>query len=358
MDIRIKKNLIQQNIYACKFGIYRGIPISKTQKNFFTYNINIAPPYEYCNVEVNNAHIIDIAYQYFKYGYRPVILNIVSEDFIGDNMNSCEGYKDELIFIRTNINQTTNGFNLFPLKTEVAYAPIVHIIRNDNMQLVPPNQLGKISVISASIKKNPQLVNNNINIDDYTTCSQLLETIFQTAYLGGNDVLILGDFGCITDNYPVDDIIDIMNGCIYKYGHLFKNITVSIYVTSQATMGYYSKFSEKIVRPQSYLNEYMQTNLLNQPDNIKHDNIPTHMHVVGNTFANNQPNIYQGSTFSTANSTGIGTGTYMSEPIFGQQQNQSQSYNNNNIVQDNIYKIKEYIDCNSGNNVMLANQFS
>jgi hypothetical protein len=263
MDIRNKKHLIQQNIYYCKFGIYKALPISKSQKNFFNCNLSIAPPYEYCNVDVKSIHAFDTAYEYVRSGYKPAVLNLVSQDFSGDNMNSCDGFKDEFVFIRSNINQTLTGFNLFPLKgTEVVYAPIVHIIRNDSMQMLHPTQIYKVSVVTASLKKDPILVSGSINFDDYTSTAQLLETIFQTAHLGGNDVLILNDFGCINDNYPVDDVIDLMNGCIYKYGHLFKHVVVSVYVTSQASMGYFSKINAGIVRPQSFFNEYMQTNLI------------------------------------------------------------------------------------------------
>ena len=275
MDIRIKKHLISQNIYCCKFGMYKTLPIAKTQKNFFSYNLNIAPPYEYCTVEVKPTHILDTAYEYVRHGYKPAILNLVTSDFTGGNINSSEGFRDELIFIRTNINQTITGFNLFPLKgTEVAYAPIVHIIRNDNMQPLHPSQIYKLSVITASLKQDPLLISETINLDDYTSTSQLLETIFQTAHLGGNDVLILNDYGCISDNYPVADVIEIINGFIYKYGHLFKHVVISIYVATQADMGYYSKISDNIVRPQSFLNEYMQTNLIsnqNQNQNINLD---------------------------------------------------------------------------------------
>lgn len=285
MDIRTKKHLISQNILYCKFGIYKTLPIGKTQKNFFSYNFNIAPPYEYCTVDVKSIHILDTAYDYVQNNYNPVILNLVTDDFTGENINSCEGFKDELTFMRTNINQTINGFNLFPLKgTEVIYTPMVHIIRNDNMQILHPSYVRKISVITAALKKDPQMINDNLNLDDYTTTSQLLEVIFQTAHLGGNDVIILNDIGCITNNYPVNDIVDMINGCIYKYGHLFKHIVVSIHVINQAAMGYYAKINARIVRPQAFLNEYMQTNLIT---NIQ-TNAAEHDHVQMTTEQNNQ----------------------------------------------------------------------
>ena len=41
-----------ENLRWCKFGIYKTLPIAKTQKNFYSYNLTIAPPYEYCTVDV------------------------------------------------------------------------------------------------------------------------------------------------------------------------------------------------------------------------------------------------------------------------------------------------------------------
>jgi len=265
MDIRTKKRLIQDNIFACKYGIYKGLSVGRTQKNFFNYNVNMAPPCEYCNVDVRNTHILDTAYSYLCKGFKPVILNIVSDEYNGGNIYQADGFSDELIFFRTNINQTTSGFNLYPVSgSEVTYAPIVHIIRNDNLQLLHPSQISKISVITASLKKNPKLIDGHINIDDYSISNQCMESIFQTAFKANHDVLILNDFGCISDNYPVDDVIDMINSCIYKYGHLFKYVVVSIHVVNQGTMSYFTRMNTKIIRPQIYLSEYMQSNTLEQ----------------------------------------------------------------------------------------------
>src|SRR5438093_189454 len=83
-----------------------------------------------------------------------------------------------------------------------------------NLQLLHQSQVSRLSVITAAPKKSPPLVEGSLNTDDYSTTTQLIEAIFQTAYLGGNNVLVLGDFG-FADGYPVDDIVDIVNGCIY-----------------------------------------------------------------------------------------------------------------------------------------------
>ena len=267
MDIRAKKQLVQQNIYNCKFGIYKNFQLGRTQKNFFSGNLNLAPPYEFCSVEVMGTHPIDTAYGYHTQGFHPAVFTLVTPEFPGDNINTWEGFKDDFFFLRTNINLSFNSFNLYPLKdSEVTYAPAVYVIRNGDMQFLEPSHVFKLSVIVGSLKPNPELIQGNLNLDSYANLIQLIETVFQTAYLGGNDVLILNDCGCLLDAYPVDDVIDVINGSIYKYGHLFKHVVVSIHVTSQSAMGYCSKIAHRIVRPQQLLNEYMQENIGRQSE--------------------------------------------------------------------------------------------
>jgi hypothetical protein len=276
MDLRVKKYLVQQNIYNCKFGIYQNFPTLKSQKNFYNENFKLAPPYEYANVSIKTNHPIDVAYEFTKIGNKPVIINTVSPNFEGTNLDSCEGFKDPLINIRTSFNKTLNSFNLYPIKgTEVVYAPQVYIIRNESMQGIHPGQIGKISIITAPLDDEIELKplksskiksDMHFKFDDYIQTSQLMETIFQTALLGGNDTIIFNDFGCKTNNYPIDDIIDMFNSCIYKYGHMFKNIIIATAVSNQIDMGYTAKFNEKIIYPQKYIQEFInnEKSLMNE----------------------------------------------------------------------------------------------
>src|SRR5437868_12488549 len=113
MDLRVRKYLVQQNIYTCKFGVYQNFPIMKSQKNFYNENFNISPPYTYANVVINTKHPIDVAYDFTKIGNKPAIVNTVTRDFSGTNLDSCEGFLDPFMNIRTSFNKTVNSFNLF-----------------------------------------------------------------------------------------------------------------------------------------------------------------------------------------------------------------------------------------------------
>lgn len=313
MDHRLRKYLVQQNIYTCKFGVYQNFPVMKSQKNFFNENFNMAPPYEYANVVINMKHPIDVAYEFTKIGNKPAIVNTVSKDFSGTNIDTCDGFLDPFINIRTSFNKTLNSFNLFPVKDgEAVYAPIAYIIRNDSMQLLPPGQIGKISMITVSLDSNLELkpykntkksADLHFTQDDYIKVSQSLEAVFQTAIIGGNDILIFNDFGCKTSKYPIDDVIDMFNTCIYKYGHMFKHIVLATFASPQSDMGYITKFNENIIHPQSIIQEFMENektlmNELEHSMNYKIDSEPLGQNIdqnenIFNPFIQDNQNINQ-----------------------------------------------------------------
>ena len=271
MDLKQRKIFIQQNTYGCKFGIYQKLPIMKSQKNFYNENFNVAPPYEYCSVTVRHSHPIDIAYEFSQMGDKPVVVNTVSSDFNASNLDACEGFKDYNMNLRTSFVKTVNALNLFPLNgLEVVYAPRVYIIRDDVMNPIPVPNVGKMSMITVSLIDELKLQKKHFQIDDYVKVSQIIETIFQTAIIGGNDVLIFNDIGCKTNNYPVEDVVDIINGCIYKYGHMFKHVVIGLFVRNQAELGYNSYFNEHIIHPQKYIQEYINNERMLK-DELQHE---------------------------------------------------------------------------------------
>jgi len=293
MNNQTKKFLVHQNIYACRFSIFKNLPVLKSQKNFYNENFNITPPYEYANVQVNKvSHPLDVAYEYIKMGCKPVIINTVTENFSGTNIDVCEGFIDPMINIRTSFNNTLNVSTLLPLKYgEAMYAPVAYIIRRgDNMQMLTSQQVIKISIITLVAAEEINTSKKKFKFDDYVKILQQMETAFQTAILGGNDTIIFNDFGCKSNNYPLDDIINMFNGCIYKYGHMIRNIIIAPFVTKQAEMGYASGFEDKIVRPQHFIQEYMQKEKIVM-DELQHNlsNINEQVDLQYSNMSNNQP---------------------------------------------------------------------
>src|SRR5690606_27308072 len=78
---------------------------------------------------------------------------------------------------------------------------------------------------------------------DYETLKQIYENIFQTGIRFGYEIIILSDFV----KFPIEDVVCIINGCIYNYGHLFKQIIVT---TDRKEM------DDKLVKPQIYFLQY------------------------------------------------------------------------------------------------------
>lgn len=285
MDPRMKKKLMQETIYHCRYGVYTKLPMATTNKLFYNDNFPIPPVYIYCDVDVVKTHPIDAAYEYIKKGCKPVIIINVDEDFAGNNIENSEGIKDPLMNIRTNfckmINTTyLSSHNLLPITgPEILFSPSGYIIRGPNMNFLNPAHVLKTPIITAPLRNTKDIeykrnimmnrnrnTNNNTNntnpitfdVDTYNFMNNVIETIFQTAAIAKADTIILNDLGCKTDGYPVEYIANIINGCIYKYGHLFKNVVIALNVQSSVDMGYDSKFKELLVRPQKYIIEYIQ----------------------------------------------------------------------------------------------------
>lgn len=254
MDNKLRKHYILETMNECTNGIYNSLPIDKSQKNFFNENFNIAPPVKYCDVEVIRFHAIDISYGMVKQGLKPLLINIVMPDFSGSNLEACTGIKDECIVLRTNFFKTINTFGLYPIDfLGVVYSPVVHIVRNDSMQFLEKSNVFNVSLATFSIKPEPEIKKELLVNNEYFIMKKTIETIFQTAISYGNDCIIFNDLGCISYNYPISDICLILNGCIYKYGHLFKKIIVAILLKTQSDMGYLNAFDNLLIKPQKFL---------------------------------------------------------------------------------------------------------
>jgi hypothetical protein len=254
MDNRAKKFLVGQNIYYCKFGVFKNLPILPSLKLFYNSNFRIDPPVAYCSVEVKAVHPLIAAREYIQNGMKPAIINLVSHDFTGGNMDASEGMKDDIMNLRTNFHRTLNSLNLYPVNSgEVVYSPIVHAIRDEMINL-NPNTIFKFAMITASVNNCPEILGKSINFDDYCKIDETINTLFQVAS-NNHDVLILTDFSCKTSKIPIDDIISIYNGCILKYGHLFKVISVAIPMQDKTDMSHCVKFSKDLIKPQEILAE-------------------------------------------------------------------------------------------------------
>jgi hypothetical protein len=110
-----------------------------------------------------------------------------------------------------------------------------------------------------------------MNVKDYMNTLAKIETVFQTAILYGHKILILTPYGLEdVDSNPIEDSIKIFNYCIYKYGHKFDHIILSVpeYFPKDA----YKLYVDNLINPQELTKEVdtkyevakMHTKLLNK----------------------------------------------------------------------------------------------
>jgi hypothetical protein len=256
---KTKQTLINQNIAQSKFGMYSQCGTGPCVKNKFIQNFILGDINNICEVEVVNMHPVDAISEFCSKGFNQPLLNglnpvtvcTVGEDFIASNFPQSESIRDDTFNIRTNYNIMTKYINYFPLReAECVYTKYITVIRDHNLNPITDQQyLYRFSLITIAPINKPKLLDENRMLSsDYLKMMTIIETIFQTAISGGNNVLILSAFGNTEDDVPQEDIVKIYNACIYKYSHRFIKIVIAIPIWYGTYI--YDLFNNDIVRPQ------------------------------------------------------------------------------------------------------------
>lgn len=254
MDTRTKKTLLTQNIQQCKYGHYANIPVFMSNKFHYDSKFNLGEPINYCDVYVLHKHPLLIVKEMKLKGHNPAVLSIVSNSFDGSNLDTFEGFHDDYLNLRTNYCKTIGQVS-YPLQvSDILYTKNLYVIRDENMLFLHPSNFYSFNHIVASPIENPKLYKKKLKLDDYILIKELIETIFQSAILDNNDVLILNDFGCKYNKIPLQDIIYLYNMNILKYGHFFKYIIIATPLVDQADKDLYLLFEKEIIKPQNLIN--------------------------------------------------------------------------------------------------------
>ena len=259
---KTKQTLINQNIAQSKFGMYSQCQTGPCVKNKFVSNFNIGEVNNVCEIDVVNMHAVDAISDFcqkgfnqpLKYGYlNPATMCVVGDDFTASNFPQSEGIRDDTFNIRTNFNTITKNGNHFPLREgECVYTKYITVIRDHNLNPITDQQLlYRFSLITSAVINKPKLLDENRMISsDFLRMMTIIDTIFQTAVAGNNNVLILTAFGNTEDDVPQEDIVKIYNACIYKYGHRFLKIIIAIPIWYGSYI--FDLFNNNIVRPQFF----------------------------------------------------------------------------------------------------------
>ncbi len=278
MDTKLKKNIVMQNNYICKFGPLQNKSNYTSVKNVYNDDYTVGIPLNFCDVYVLKIHPLIIAKEFCAWNLNPAIINIVNDKYSDNNIENLEGVYDEILNLRTNFQCISRQNNNFPPKeNEVIYTPQVIVLRDE--QLNPQMNIYKVSfiTINSNIDKlkileftedddNISEISNSsdigkvkitriLSVKTYVFLKQKLELIFQTAHFAGNQVLILNDLGIVKDKLPYEDIVELLNSCILKYGHLFKEIVFALNSRTNEEQTFYDYLINKIVIPQNIINK-------------------------------------------------------------------------------------------------------
>lgn len=262
VDKSSKRSLINHNLNQARVGWFKN----------FAKSDSLSIPYaacdpgkanNICNVKVMYEHALDCAEPYSEIGAQsftkenklnPAVLNVVSRDFTGDNFESSEEMRDEMMNIRTTFCVNPIKHGIYPVKEQqCVHTPYVNVIRPKNpMQLLPWNKCYRVGFITTSPIHQEGIIRKMTSSDYVKTCT-IIENVFQVAIGLGHKVLILTPFGHEEDNNPIDDIIQIYNFCIMKYGHKLHSIIIAIppYYPKEL----YMKYTQDIIKPNEIVQE-------------------------------------------------------------------------------------------------------
>lgn len=261
MDNKSKKDIIMYNNYVCKYGFLINKTDYKTYKNIYTDSYKCGTASTFSDVYVFKLHPLIIAKEYIKNNMKPVIVNIIGEQFKDENINNVNEVYDEMLNLRSNFITITKHNNDSIRENEALYTPNVIIMRDENLNII--NDYFTVSFITLLGIDNYEFVytkqkNNKkklFNMETYIKIKSSLELIFQTAHVSGSQVLIFGNLGCSKHKLPCDQLIDIINFCILKYGHLYKQICFCHDVKTPEENIIYNMFLENIIKPQNLVED-------------------------------------------------------------------------------------------------------
>lgn len=232
-----KRTWINQNISNSRVGKFKDLPKYESIK-VQHFNGYYSKADSICKVSVIHEHCLDVVTNYVDIGTNnftkknnknPVVLNVVGRDFTGDNFESSEEIRDQMMNIRTTFCSNTYRKNPFPInEKECVYTPLVNIVRAKNPNILLQNQnIFRTSFITTCPIFQNKLI-KKMSSEDLIKTFIIIESVFQVAIGNDHEVLILTPFGHTDDNNPIDDIILIYNFCILQYGHKFKEIIIAI----------------------------------------------------------------------------------------------------------------------------------
>jgi uncharacterized protein (TIGR02452 family) len=245
-------------------------PVFRSLKYRYNDNLYLPQLLNKCFVEVMPKDVLEVAEQMTEWRYSTLVLNEGdAANPGGPELATVEGD----IMMKSNITRTLNTqTGLYPIRGEEAIlSPKVCVFRDSKFKILPKPFTASFGTVAPI--KNPTLNNNNrFMYNDEKLTTKKIESFFQLGIINKFECLVIQSF--CTTNSPVDQIIDIFNNMINKYGAYFKFMVFAI--PDNET---YEQFNEHISRPQKiYLEE---TALLKHHEDISMNNQDDQEEVAG-----------------------------------------------------------------------------
>ena len=228
---------------------------------------------EKANVIVSGKRSLEAAESYAKQGKKVCVLNFASATNPGGGVVNGSSAQEECICLCTTLYPCLNTDAMWtafykphrkaanPLyNNDCIYTPDVCVFKSDTNfpEILPKDELWSVNILTCAAPNLRERPSNAMNLYAGDTAAKITQTeleklltarikrIFEIAIANGNEVLILGAFGCGAFRNPPEIVAKVFNTVMQDYLCYFDTIEYAVYHTEREVANY--ETFKKIVR--------------------------------------------------------------------------------------------------------------
>ena len=222
--------------------------------------ISVAQSTKKANIVVSGKRSLEAAEPYAKQGKKVCVLNFASASNPGGGVVNGSSAQEECICRCTTLYPCLNTsamWNAFymphrkannPLyNNDCIYTPDVCVFKSDiNFpELLPKAEWWKVNILTCAAPNLRERPSNAMNPNAGTTAAKITPTeleklltsrvrrIFEVAIANGNEVLVLGAFGCGAFRNPPEIVAKVFRNVMQDYLSYFETIEYAVYHTER-----------------------------------------------------------------------------------------------------------------------------
>lgn len=185
------------------------------------------------SVIVCNEDTAMAAYRLHDQGLNPLILNFASDKRPGGGCYNGARAQEECLFYRSLYHLTLTE-NMYPLGSyEVVYSPSVPFFRDTDFRKI--SKVRKLACLAVAAVRHPDLTDDKTAYllpHDKELMRLKIEAVFHVAAKHKHKALVLGAFGCGAFGNPPEQVAQMFQDAIAKYGHSFSHLIFAILDTT------------------------------------------------------------------------------------------------------------------------------